>query len=95
MKYHIKIVETEKNTVLYDDIITHVVSGIILQPSDDAQAQAQAQSLLIGDRNNKINVANALLCSLRSVRDSEALSKEEIYATILKFLEEYNNVHND
>ena len=93
MKYHIKIVETEKNTVLYDDIITHVVSGVILPPSDDTQVQAQ--SLLIGDRNNKINVANALLCSLRSVRDSEALSKEEIYATILKFLEEYNNVHND
>lgn len=93
MKYHIKIVETEKNTILYDDVITHVVAGVILQPSDDAQAQAQ--SLLIGDRNNKINVANALLCSLRSVRDSEALSKEEIYATILKFLEEYNNVHND
>lgn len=91
MKYHIKIVETEKNIVLYDDIITHIVSGVILQPSDDTQAQ----SLLIGDRNNKINVANALLCSLRSVRDSEALSKEEIYATILKFLEEYNNVHND
>ena len=91
MKYHIKIVETEKNIVVYDDIITHVVSGVILQPSDDVQAQ----SLLIGDRNNKINVANALLCSLRSVRNSEALSKEEIYATILKFLEEYNNVHNN
>lgn len=93
MKYHIKIVETEKNIVVYDDIITHVVSGVILQPSDDTQAQAQ--SLFIGDRKNKINVANALLCSLRSVRDSGALSKEEIYATILKFLEEHNNVHND
>ena len=93
MKYHIKIVETEKNITLYDDIITHVVAGIVLQPSDDAQAQAQ--SLLIGDKNNKTHTANALLCSLRSVRDSEALSKEEVYATILKFLEEYNNVHND
>lgn len=93
MKYHIKIVETEKNIVMYDDIVTHVVSGVILQPSNDAQIQAQ--SLLIGAKNNKINIANALLCSLRSVRDSEALSKEEIYTTILKFLEEYNNVHND
>ena len=92
MKYHIKIVETEKNITLYDDVITYIVSGVILQPSDDAQAQAQ--SLLIGDKNNKIHVANALLCSLRSVRDSEALSKEEVYATILKFLEEYDNVYN-
>lgn len=92
MKYHIKIVETEKNITIYDNKITQLVSGVITQPSNSAQAQAQ--SLLIGAKTNKVYIANALLCSLRSVRDCEALSKEEIYATILKFLEEYNDVHN-